>query len=152
MGSQKETSRRRSKDIISRRVGQMSSFFATDADDHESGGIRGIIELAILQTIEDRVGHGLPIQELFDVVVGTSTGRCCIVPATTRMSLTISRRSYSTRDLQEELDRKASHRALREVGQEGFFNALPPEAHIMDIRQSSSTYGWTTAVQLPLQK
>ena len=38
------------------------------------GGVRGIIELVIVQGIMDKVGHGIPIQELFDLAVGTSTG------------------------------------------------------------------------------
>jgi hypothetical protein len=42
----------------------------------DGGGVRGIVELAILQEIEDRVGLGVPIRDLFDLVVGTSTGEC----------------------------------------------------------------------------
>jgi len=38
------------------------------------GGVRGIIELVILEAILGKVGHGIPVQELFDVIVGTSTG------------------------------------------------------------------------------
>lgn len=38
------------------------------------GGIRGVVELAILSTIEKEIGFGIPIQEMFDLVVGTSTG------------------------------------------------------------------------------
>lgn len=41
-----------------------------------SGGVRGILELVLLQAIMDKVGFGIPIQELFDLVVGTSTGTC----------------------------------------------------------------------------
>ena len=40
-----------------------------------SGGIRGIVELAILTEIEKAIGLGIRIQDLFDLVVGTSTGR-----------------------------------------------------------------------------
>jgi len=40
----------------------------------DGGGVRGIIELTILQSIIDKVGHNIPIQELFDLAVGTSTG------------------------------------------------------------------------------
>lgn len=40
-----------------------------------SGGIRGILELTILQKIVDEVGFDIPIQELFDLAIGTSTGR-----------------------------------------------------------------------------
>ena len=36
--------------------------------------MRGIIQLAILESVVSRVGHEIPIQELFDVVVGTGTG------------------------------------------------------------------------------
>lgn len=39
-----------------------------------SGGVRGIIELMILQKVLDQVGFGIPIQELFDLAIGTSTG------------------------------------------------------------------------------
>ncbi|OQU96994.1 hypothetical protein CLAIMM_02999 [Cladophialophora immunda] len=40
----------------------------------DGGGVRGIIELALIQKIEQRTGLGLPIAEFFDLVVGTSTG------------------------------------------------------------------------------
>jgi patatin-like phospholipase/acyl hydrolase len=40
----------------------------------DGGGIRGIVELALLQALEKEVGLGVPISELFDLVVGTSTG------------------------------------------------------------------------------
>ncbi|KAK3941958.1 hypothetical protein QBC46DRAFT_352819 [Diplogelasinospora grovesii] len=40
----------------------------------DGGGVRGIVELAILAEIEKAVGLGIRIQELFDLVVGTSTG------------------------------------------------------------------------------
>ncbi|KAL8786710.1 MAG: hypothetical protein Q9213_002647 [Squamulea squamosa] len=38
------------------------------------GGVRRILELLILQEVPDEVGLGLPIQELFDLAIGTSTG------------------------------------------------------------------------------
>jgi len=41
---------------------------------YSSGGVRGIIELRILRAILAEVGHSIPIQELFDLVYGTSTG------------------------------------------------------------------------------
>ncbi|KAI0808727.1 hypothetical protein GGR55DRAFT_689696 [Xylaria sp. FL0064] len=40
----------------------------------DGGGIRGIAELAILTEIEREVKMGIRIQDLFDLVVGTSTG------------------------------------------------------------------------------
>jgi hypothetical protein len=36
-----------------------------------SGGIRGIVELVALQEIEKQLGHLIPIQHLFDPIVGT---------------------------------------------------------------------------------
>lgn len=39
-----------------------------------SGGVRGIVELCVLRQIERHVGYGIAIHELFDLVVGTSTG------------------------------------------------------------------------------
>mmetsp|Transcript_17871 Transcript_17871/g.15622 ORF Transcript_17871/g.15622 Transcript_17871/m.15622 type:complete len:88 (-) Transcript_17871:1101-1364(-) len=38
----------------------------------DGGGIRGVIPLRILHEIEEKVGK--PIHEIFDVIVGTSTG------------------------------------------------------------------------------
>lgn len=40
----------------------------------DGGGIRGIVELALLQALHKSVGLGVQISELFDLVVGTSTG------------------------------------------------------------------------------
>lgn len=40
-----------------------------------SGGVRGILEILILAKIEREVGYDIPIQDLFDLVVGTSTGQ-----------------------------------------------------------------------------
>ncbi|RSM02019.1 hypothetical protein CDV31_011102 [Fusarium ambrosium] len=40
----------------------------------DGGGVRGIVELVILAKIEKAVGFGIRIQDLFDLVVGTSTG------------------------------------------------------------------------------
>lgn len=40
----------------------------------DGGGIRGILELALLKKVEERIGLGLPIKEFFDLIVGTSTG------------------------------------------------------------------------------
>jgi hypothetical protein len=40
----------------------------------DGGGIKGIVELTILEKIEQRVGLKVPICDLFDLIVGTSTG------------------------------------------------------------------------------
>ncbi|KAL9618157.1 MAG: hypothetical protein Q9160_007107 [Pyrenula sp. 1 TL-2023] len=40
----------------------------------DGGGVRGIVELTILQQIEMALGTGLPIQAFFDLIIGTSTG------------------------------------------------------------------------------
>lgn len=49
-----------------------------DADDHVSGGIRGIAELETLRQIERAMGDGMPITCFFDLIVGTRYG--CIIP------------------------------------------------------------------------
>lgn len=40
----------------------------------DGGGVRGIMELAILEKLEARIGLEVPIREFFDLIVGTSTG------------------------------------------------------------------------------
>lgn len=40
----------------------------------DGGGIKGIVELAILEKIEQRMGFKVSFRDLFDLVVGTSTG------------------------------------------------------------------------------
>ncbi|KAI5462890.1 hypothetical protein BGZ63DRAFT_402245 [Mariannaea sp. PMI_226] len=40
----------------------------------DGGGVRGLVQLTILQQLEQQVGFGIPIDELFDLVIGTSTG------------------------------------------------------------------------------
>ncbi|CAM1500480.1 Fc.00g096420.m01.CDS01 [Cosmosporella sp. VM-42] len=44
------------------------------ADLISSGGVRGIVELVILRAIEKKLGDHVPIQNFFDLIVGTSTG------------------------------------------------------------------------------
>jgi len=46
-----------------------------DADLSRRGGIRGIVELMILTRLIEEIGFSIPIQQLFDLVIGTSTGR-----------------------------------------------------------------------------
>lgn len=41
----------------------------------DGGGIRGIVELSLLEKVLERVNLELPIMELFDLIVGTSTGK-----------------------------------------------------------------------------
>ncbi|PVI02430.1 hypothetical protein DM02DRAFT_701953 [Periconia macrospinosa] len=40
----------------------------------DGGGMRGIVILEVLRKIEDEMGGRIPIQDFFDLVVGTSTG------------------------------------------------------------------------------
>jgi hypothetical protein len=40
----------------------------------DGGGVKGILEIAMLLKLEERIGLGLPIQEFFDLIIGTSTG------------------------------------------------------------------------------
>ncbi len=41
----------------------------------DGGGIRGIIELALLEKLHSRIGLDVPLQDFFDLVMGTSTGK-----------------------------------------------------------------------------
>lgn len=45
----------------------------------DGGGIRGVIELALLQAVAEEAGLGVPVRDYFDLIVGTSTGMrlCC---------------------------------------------------------------------------
>jgi len=40
----------------------------------DGGGIRGIVELALLWSIHDAIGLEIPIRDMVDLIVGTSTG------------------------------------------------------------------------------
>jgi hypothetical protein len=46
----------------------------------DGGGIRGIMEIALLEKLINKVNlnHTNPVPELFDLVIGTSTGECCV--------------------------------------------------------------------------
>jgi hypothetical protein len=41
----------------------------------DGGGIRGIVELTILQRLENLIDLGIPLGQFFDLMVGTSAGR-----------------------------------------------------------------------------
>jgi hypothetical protein len=41
----------------------------------DGGGIRGIVHLMFLKTLQDRIGLPYPVQENFDLTVGTSVGK-----------------------------------------------------------------------------
>jgi hypothetical protein len=38
------------------------------------GGVRGVIELWILKMLLIEIGHDIPIQQFFDLAIGTSAG------------------------------------------------------------------------------
>ncbi|RBR05246.1 hypothetical protein FVER53590_12393 [Fusarium verticillioides] len=40
----------------------------------DGGGVRGIVELTVLNRLEKEIGLGIPIGSFFDLIVGTSTG------------------------------------------------------------------------------
>jgi hypothetical protein len=46
----------------------------------DGGGIRGMVELALLRSLEKEIGLGIQISELFDLIVGTSTGTLLETP------------------------------------------------------------------------
>lgn len=41
----------------------------------DGGGIRGIVELALLEHVQAAIGLDIPLREYFDIIVGTSTGK-----------------------------------------------------------------------------
>ena len=41
----------------------------------DGGGVRGLMELALLERLETRIGIRLSIRDLFDLIMGTSTGK-----------------------------------------------------------------------------
>lgn len=47
----------------------------------DGGGVRGIMELALLDALERRIGLRLPIREFFDLIMGTSTGKSKFLPS-----------------------------------------------------------------------
>ena len=42
----------------------------------DGGGAYGIVPLAILQIIQDKIGLKIPVQDFFKVAFGTSSGEC----------------------------------------------------------------------------
>lgn len=36
-----------------------------------SGGIRGIVQLTMLNALEEKINLGIPIQDFFDLIIGT---------------------------------------------------------------------------------
>lgn len=40
----------------------------------DGGGVRGILELALLQLVEAEIALDLPIHHFFDLITGTNTG------------------------------------------------------------------------------
>lgn len=42
----------------------------------DGGGIRGIVELSILQAIDEAIGLEIPMRDMVDLIIGTSTGTC----------------------------------------------------------------------------
>ncbi|KAF2466166.1 uncharacterized protein BDR25DRAFT_317959 [Lindgomyces ingoldianus] len=55
----------------------------------DGGGIRGVLELGILEHLESFVGINVPIRNLFDLIVGTSTGGIIALGLTVKDDLTI---------------------------------------------------------------
>jgi len=41
----------------------------------DGGGVRGLATLIYLQLLQDRIGLPYPVQENFDIVFGTSSGK-----------------------------------------------------------------------------
>lgn len=76
MEIQSEASIRRPTNSLSRRVSLLLDLFDTRGGGYLqltllSGGIRGIVQLTMLDALEKRIGLGIPIQDFFDLIVGT---------------------------------------------------------------------------------
>ena len=76
VAQQDQTLKSRCEIVIFRRVSLSTYEFSHLLLTRLSGGIRGILELVILQKVIDEVGFDFPVQELFDLAIGTSTGEC----------------------------------------------------------------------------
>jgi hypothetical protein len=44
----------------------------------DGGGVRGIVEMVVLERLEELIGIGIPIGTFFDLIVGTSAGECLL--------------------------------------------------------------------------
>jgi hypothetical protein len=56
---------------VSGRVSRLALSSHVDTDVIRRGGVRAIVELEILQAIEEALGRHIPIQNFFDLIVGT---------------------------------------------------------------------------------
>jgi hypothetical protein len=58
----------------------------------DGGGVRGIVELALLEQVQAAIGLDISFRELFDIIVGTSTGKsklfCQFMPCISPLRLT----------------------------------------------------------------
>lgn len=69
-------------------------FLQASINRSNSGGVRGILELLLLESLVRRVGFDIPIQELFDVVIGTSTGMSTLKSEAYCINIYITRRRH----------------------------------------------------------
>jgi hypothetical protein len=73
--------------------------------------VRGIIQLEILESIASRVGHNIPIQEFFDIIVGTGTGE---LPSKLKWKwlLNTARGNYLSWNIQERMANSGGKREI----------------------------------------
>ena len=62
----------------------------------DGGGVRGIVELVLLERLSSTLGLDIPMQECFDLIIGTSTGKRTLSNAWSRIELKISRQAGSS--------------------------------------------------------
>lgn len=84
----------------------------------DGGGVRGIIPLKLLKSLEDEIDLPLPVQRFFKVVFGISSGTD--LPHETCLRLTRSRCSNCPGSFCEWLERGSSYQAFRRAFGEGF--------------------------------
>jgi hypothetical protein len=103
-----------------------------------------------LQSIAARVGHNIPIQELFDIIVGTGTGK--LEPAMKcqySRNTNLRRWHYLSWYFQEGMVNSGRERKVSYTHQSGFLKAFIAQAIVANSWRFCKR---TNNAQLPLQK
>lgn len=97
--------------------------------------MRGVVQRTILQDLVQRVGHDIPAQELFDVIVGTGTGMKVSNP--TRYYADSARRRDITRHLQAGVDATRSTTEVQRISQRRLRKTLNDKIAIASAGRTS---------------
>ncbi|CAO2647539.1 Nn.00g084610.m01.CDS01 [Neocucurbitaria sp. VM-36] len=123
----------------------------------DGGGMRGIVILEVLRCIQSELGHHIPIQDFFDLIVGTSTGGIIAlglgvknwsVSDCSRWFLSLVRRAFDTRIPGGFRFNKSKYRTkpledvLKECfGEEAMFGGVPeiPSGYARKVAVTAAT-------------